>query len=249
MLRTHPKSLLPLLLLTACGGGGTGPDPVDLPIIVVGIARLDRSPTQSLTGYLAFFFDVDRNILLEGTVQVNQLPITETLEPGIVDGPIYFRGSTVRAGDAYQMVATIQAPEGPIQVTSAIVTAPAVFTVQAPTTLALGQPITVTWSPVANAQFFNVTVTNTGYEAELPGTSTSFTIPTAAFAGLQSGAVVEIEVTAFNAFYVSLASGISDLGDAEEAILRFTEAENITGNGARGSFGASTTIGTLVTLQ
>lgn len=249
MLRLRNKALLPLLLLTACGGGGTGPDPVDFPIIVVGIARLDRSPVQSLTGYMAFFFDVDRNILLEGTVQVNQLQITQTLEPGIVDGPIYFRGSTVRANDAYQMVATIQAPEGPIQVTSAIVSAPAVFTMEAPATMGLGQPITATWSPVSNAEKFNVTVTNTGYEAELPGSATSFTIPASAFAGLQAGAQVEIEVTAFNAFYVSLASGISDLGDAEEAILRFTEAENITGNGARGSFGASTTIGTIVTLQ
>jgi hypothetical protein len=247
MLRSHPKSLLPLLLLTACRGG-TGPDPVDLPIIVVGIARLDRSPVQSLTGYLAFFLDVDRNLLLEGTVQVNQLQITETVEPGIIDGPIYIRGSTVRANETYQLVATIQAPEGPIQVTSAIVTAPAVFTVQAPATLAVGQPFTVTWSPVTNAQTFDVRVVSTGFKTEVPGSATSITFPASAFMGLQAGAVAEIEISAYNGFYVTL-SDISDLGDAEEAILRFTQAENITGPGTRGSFGASTTIGTTVTLQ
>src|SRR5688500_11616920 len=66
----RPRWLLALLVM-ACGGGSTGPSPVDQPILVVGLARLDQSTGQTLTGYLALFYDVDRDSLLTAQVRVN----------------------------------------------------------------------------------------------------------------------------------------------------------------------------------
>ena len=101
---------------------------------------------------------------------------------------------------------------------------------------------------MANAQAFDIRVINTGFAGEAPAGATSFTIPASAFTGLQPGDPADIEVTAYNGFYVSFAD-IATLGDAEEAILRFTESENITGNGTRGTFATATTIGATVTIQ
>ncbi len=249
------KRVLALILLAASGGGipgcsgATGPNPQGQPIIAVGIARRDLSPIQQLTGYLVFFYDPDQRLLLQGTVMINDLAITETFEPGIVSGPIYSRGSVVRQDESYQLVATIDGPDGPIPITSAQVISPSTFHIEMPAVLALGQPLTVTWDPVGNAEAFNATVFETGFEAELPGTATSFTFPAEAFTGLTSGQLAEIEITAYNGFYISLSSAITTLGDAEEAILRFSEAENITGAGVRGSFGTATTDGDTVRMQ
>jgi hypothetical protein len=249
----RPTWLLAFLLM-ACGGGSTGPQPVDQPILVVGLARLDQSMGQTLTGYLALFYDVDRDSLLTAQVRVNARvldcppPTCGTFEAGAVPGPIYFRGSIVKADTVYQLVATIHSPEGDIEVVSANVVAPSLFEVTAPSTHAANQPLLVTWEPVTNASAFNITVVNTGFQTEVSGTTTSVTLPASAFTGLQPGQVVEIEVTAFNGFYVSFAD-IATLGDAEEAILRFTESENITGNGTRGTFATATTIGVTVTIQ
>lgn len=253
MLVRRPAWLLALLLV-ACGGGSTGPPPVDQPILVVGLARLDQSPVQSLTGYLAFFYDVDRDSLLNADVRVNARvldcppPECGTFQAGAVPGPIYFRGSIVRADTVYQLVATIHSPEGDIEISSAPVVAPSVFEVTAPAMHAANQPLLVTWDPVVNAGAFNITLINTGFVVELPGTATSVTLPASAFTGLQPGEVAEIEVTAFNGFYLSFAD-IATLDDAEEAILQFTESENITGNGTRGTFATATTIGATVTIQ
>ena len=255
----HRPTWFLALLLAACSGSGTEPPPVDLPIIAVGVARLDRSPVQNLGGYLAFFFDADNNRLLTAEVEINQDPVNEIIEPGVVEGPIYFRGRLVRANETYQLVATIHALEGDIQVSSPSIVAPAVFEMQAPAVHPANQPLVVTWDPVPNAQAFQIEVLQTGfrdtvsaaatsYSTLAPAGATSFTIPASAFAGLRPGDTTEIEVTAFNSFYVSLAE-IGTLQDAEEAVLRFGSAENITGGGARGSFGVATSVGSIVTIQ
>ncbi len=244
----RPKNLVAALLLAACsGGGGTGP--VEEDIIAVAMARRDETPVQNLHGYLVFFYDPNQERFLPGSIQINELAITETLEPGAIPGPLYFRGSIVRTNTAYHIVATIEGPDGPIPITSTDVVVPDNFEVQAPDTHALGQPLTITWDAVSNAEFFNVTVFDTGFEAQLPGTATSYTIPASAFNGLVANSNPEIEVTAFNRFYVSLASGIGSVGDAEEIAQRFAGSENITGEGVRGALGASTTVGFTVTLQ
>jgi hypothetical protein len=237
------------LLLAACSGGSTGPGPPES-IIAVALARRDETPVQNLHGYLVFFYDPNQERFLSGTIQINDLTITETLEPGAIPGPLYFRGSVVRAGEAYSIVATIDGPDGPIPISSTTVVAPSTFEILDPPDVhPLGQPLTVTWEAVGNAEFFNVTVFDTGYEAQLPGTATSFTIPASAFAGLTAGQTPEIEVTAFNRFYISLASGIGSVSDAEAIAQRFAGSENITGQGVRGALGASTTVGFTVTLQ
>jgi hypothetical protein len=221
---------------------------------VVGLARLDQSPVQSLTGYLAFFYDVDRDSLLTAQVRVNARvldcppPTCGTFEAGAVPGPIYFRGSIVRADTVYQLVATIHTPEGDIEISSEPVVAPSLFEIQVPAAHPANQPLLVTWEPVTNASGFNITVISTGFQTQVSGSATSVTLPASAFTGLQPGAVAEIEVTAFNGFYVSFAD-IASLDDAEEVLLRFTESENITGNGARGTFATATTIGATVTIQ
>lgn len=247
-MRSARRALAALLLVAACSGGGTT-GPQEESIIAIALARRDESPVQNLHGYLVFFYDPNQERLLSGTIQIDELVITETLEPGAIPGPLYFRGSIVRANTAYNLVATIDGPDGPIPITSTDVVVPSTFQVQAPEVLTLGEPLEVTWDPVTNAEHFNVTVFDTGYEAELPGTATSFTIPASAFAGLLVGQTPEIEVTAFNRFYISLASGIGNVGDAEEIALRFAGSENITGEGVRGALGASTTVGFTVTLE
>jgi hypothetical protein len=242
------------LLLTACTGSGTEPPPVDLPIIAVGVARLDRSPDRNLGGYLAFFFDADNNRLLTAEVEVTQVTrnirstLDQTIEPGVVEGPIYFLGRHVQANETYRLAATIHSLEGDIQVSSPVITAPAVFEMRVPAVHPANQPLVVTWDPVPNAQAFRIEVTQTGFMDDVQAGATSFTIPASAFAGLRPGDTTEIEVTAYNSFYVSL-SEIGNLQDAEAAVLRFSKAENITGGGARGSFGVATSVGSIITIQ
>jgi hypothetical protein len=249
MLLTRAKrasALLPAALLAACGGDGTT-EPPDLPtIIAVGIARLDRSPDQSLTGYVAFFYDPVERRLFEAEAEVNAEPLTTAILPGIVSGPVYVRSAAVQANNAYRLTATIQGPGGPVEVVSQSVVVPAEFEVRATAQHALGQPLDIEWDPIPNAERINVVITGTTFEADLPGTATGVTIPASA---LTVPGVAEIEVTAFNGFYISLNAGISSLADAEAAALRFTEAQNVTGAGVAGSFGAATTIGVHVDIQ
>jgi hypothetical protein len=239
-------ALVPAALLAACGGNGTT-EPPDLPsIIAVGIARVDRSPDQALTGYLAFFYDPEARRLLDADAQVNALPLTTAILPGIVSGPVYTRGAAVQPNDTYRLTATVQGPTGPVDVVSQSVVAPAEFQVRAPAQHSLGLPLELEWDAVPNAQGINVIITGTTFEANLPGTATGVMIPGSA---LVVPGVAEIEVTAFNGFYVSLSTGISTLADAEATAQRFTTAQNVTGTGASGSFGAATTIGVHVDIQ
>jgi hypothetical protein len=238
------SALLPAALFAACDGGGTtAPDPVS--IIVVGIARVDRSPVQQLTGYLAFFYDPVGRRLLDGDARINDQPLSTTIPPGIVAGAVYVRGEPVQPNGTYRLTATIQGPSGPIEVTSQPVVAPAAFQIHAPAEHPRGEPLQLAWDAIPNAQQINVVVSGSTFEADLPGTATGVTIPGSA---LTVPGLAEIEVTGFNGFYVSLSSGISTLADAETAAQRFTEAENVTGTGARGSFGAATTIGVNVDI-
>lgn len=243
--RTGSAVLIPALLLGGCNGGGTT-DPSPTPsLIVVGMARLDRSPEQAFSGLVAFFYDPDQRRLLLGAAQINDLPLDRPpFEPGIVPGPIYWNLPEVDPNRAYRMTASVQTSSGVVQVTSHEVVVPASFEIQAPAQHPRGQPLTIQWDPVPNAQAFNIVVVGTVFEAEVPGSATSFTIPAGALANLDSS---EIEVTAYNGFYVSLNVGISSLNDAEQAAQRFTQAQNLTG--ARGSFGASNTAGVVVTFQ
>ena len=87
-----------------------------------------------------------------------------------------------------------------------------------------------------------------GFEAELPATARGITVPASAFAGLDAGDEIEIEVTAFDIFFVSISGGISSLGDAETFADRFTPADDNV-EGATGAFGAAVTVGSIVTLQ
>jgi hypothetical protein len=239
------SALVPAALIAACDGNGTT-EP-DLPSIIgVGIARVDRSPDQALTGYLAFFYDPVARRLLEADAQVNALPLTTAIQPGIVSGPVYTRGAAVQPNNTYRLTATVQGPAGPVDVVSQPVVTPAEFQVRAPAQHSLGQPLELEWDPVTNAQGINVIITGNTFEANLPGTATSVMIPASA---LTVQGVAEIEVTAFNGFYISLSTGISTLTDAEATAQRFTTAQNVTGAGVGGSFGAATTIGIHVDVQ
>ena len=247
MLRTSALGLFLVAALASCGGGGgSGPDPEDLPILGVGMARIDRSPDQPLGGFIVFFYDPNSRRLLTAEARVDTLRIDQSFAPGIVPGPIYVFPGGVRFEESYRLTATVQTLEGPVTVSSADVVVPGRFTVTGPAQHPRNQPLAVQWDPITNAQAIHVAVTGTAFEAELPGTATGFTIPATALANLTSA---EVEVTAYNSFYVSLNIGISTLNDAEEAVRRFSQAENITGGGIRGSFGAAVTQGIIVTLQ
>ncbi|MFN2419764.1 MAG: hypothetical protein ABR527_00030 [Gemmatimonadota bacterium] len=239
------SALVPAALIAACDGNGTT-EPDLLSIIAVGIVRFDASPDQALTGYLAFFYDPAARRLLDAEVRVNTQPLTTTIQPGIVSGPLYIKGGDVQPNTTYRLTATVQSPTGPVEVVSQSVVTPAEFEVRAPAQHPLGQALELEWDPILDAQGINVAVTGNTFEANLPGTATSITIPGSA---LTVPGVTELEVTAFNGFYVSLSSGISTLADAEAAALRFTEAQNVTGPGVGGSFGAATTIGIHVDVQ
>lgn len=237
--------LFAALLAAACGGSGTGPEN-RFPLIGVGMARLDRSPLDQRTGMLAFFYDPNTpQRLLDASVVIRDVPLDQPpIQPGIVPGPIYWNWPGINPNEAYGMTASVQAPGGTINVQSSSVVVPASFEIHAPAQHPRAQPLTITWDPVPNAQKFNIVVVQSNFEAEVPGTATSFTIPASALANLTSS---EIEVTAYNGFYVSLNVGINSLHDAETAAQRFTEAENLTG--MRGSFGASNTAGVVVQFQ
>lgn len=231
------------LLFGACDDGTIDPE-IEEGLIAVGLVRLDRSPDQPLSGFLAFFYDPDQRRLLTAEVAIDGIPLDTTIEPQIVPGPIYVRGAEVRAGEGYRLTATVQGPRGAVQIASPDVFVPPEFEIRAAGPHPVGQPLTVTWDPVANVEAFNIVVVGTTFETEAAGNATSVTIPASAFATLGSA---EIEVTAYNGFYVSLSAGISSLADAEQVAARFTAAENLTG--ARGSFGAATTAGIIVTFE
>lgn len=240
---------LALAVALACGGGGGG-GPVGPPtptrVLAVGIVRRDLSPYQNLEGYLVFFFDIDEQRLLSARATINGKAVQDSLLPGTVPGPIYARGTGVRSGEQYSLVADVDTPEGNRSVTSSEVTAPDSFGMEVPETQVIGQPMTVTWDPTPDAQRINVAV-GSAYETDLPASQHSVTIPASAFVGMPPGGQVEVEVTAFNVFYVSITGGINGLQDAKAFAERFSGVDNV--DGAEGVFGAATTVGRMVTLQ
>lgn len=235
-------------LLPACsddGPAGPGPDPGER-VLAIGVARNDLSPADRLEGFLAFFYDLDEGALLEADVAVDQTALATVIEPGVVEGPVYVGGGTVEPGAGYRLSATVTTGSGPVEVTSQEVFPPPPPVVEIPETHSVGQPLVVQWEPVTGATGISLSA-GSGYDADLPATATSATIPATAFEGLEPGETIEIEVTAYDTFYVSLSAGISGLQDAEAFAARFAGVDNV--EGAEGAFGAATTVGAIVTLE
>lgn len=243
---------VPLLLAAAfapaCGGDdGTGPEVASGPdLLAIGVARQDLSTEAPAEGFLALFFDREEEVLLDAEVRINDTQLTQTIEPGIVAGPIFFQGVDVRSGESYRLEAVVLDPAGAVNVSSTPVLVPDRFEVRGPANHPLGEPLPIEWDPVGNSEGFVVSIQRTGFEAELAGSATSFTVPESAFEGLEPRDL-EIEVTAFNNFFVSISGGIDLLQRADELAAQFGEADNV--DGAIGAFGAATTAGIVVTLQ
>lgn len=245
-------AVVALALLTALGacsgGGGNGPtEPDDTRLLVVGVARNDISPRQQLEGLVAFFFDLDRERLHHAQVSVNGIALNDSLLPGTVPGPIYGATPGIRGGRDYRLTATVFVPEGEIQVTSQAVPAPAEFEPILPDVHAIGQPLVVEWPDLPDAERMNVAIPTLAFEADVDESAGSFTIPASVFAGVEPGTELEVEVTAFNVFYVSIAGGVSGLQDAEAFAARFSDVDNV--EGAVGAFGAAVSTGRMVTFQ
>lgn len=242
---SRPAAALLLASLLACDGGGptTGP-PEETRVLVIGVARNDVSPENPLEGTILLFFDIDRGTLLPAQAAVNGHPVTSTVQ--VNEGPIYVAAIGVHPGSPYAMTADVTVPEGSVEVSSATVMPPAEPILDVPENHALGEPLTVRWDPVPGVTGFNVAAEG-GFDVDLPASATSATIPAEAFDGLNPGESIEVEVTAYDVFYVSLSAAISGVLDAEAFIGRFTANENI--DGARGVFGAASTAGAVVTIQ
>ncbi|MFN2384547.1 MAG: hypothetical protein ABR559_09875, partial [Gemmatimonadota bacterium] len=225
--------------------GSTDP-PQPSEVLVVGLARNDESPRDQSEGDFAFFFDLEADRFLSGTARVNNQVLDQSFLPGVKPGPLYFNTAGVVEGRKLQLVATIAGTDGTIEVTSDSVRVPTSFSLTIPTTHTIGQPLPISWGATPDAEQINISV-GSGFETDVPASQRSFTIPASAFTGLTPGQTIEIEVSAFNVFYISLATGISDVQDAEAFAERFRTIDNI--NGAMGAFGAATTVGALVALQ
>lgn len=240
---------LPLAVLLACGGGSGGDvvtPPMQTRILVVGLARQDLSPVQSLEGFLVFFYDLDRQQLLSARPMVNGFALQDSLEPGIIPGWIYAKGANVRSELEYRLSAKVFTPEGERDISSTAVRTPAPFQVQVPETAPADQPLTVRWDPITDAEKINVSL-GSHFETDVDPSTTSLTIPASAVKGVPPGTPLEVEVTAYNVFYVSIAGGINSLQDAEAFAQRFNDVDNV--DGATGAFGGATTVGAVVTIQ
>lgn len=240
-------AIFALATLAGCSDG-TGPDPT-IQLLVVGVVRHDASPRGALEGGIAFFFDRDRERLLTADAVIvgpETWELSDSVNPGVVPGPIYHRAPRIRPGERWRLLATVFAPVRDIQIQSTEELVPAEFEVRAPAVHPAGQPLTVEWDPILDADRINVAA-GSGFETEIDVGATSFTFPASAFQGIAPGTEIEIEVTAFNNFYVSIAGGISSLEKAEEFTERFLQNDNV--DGASGVFGAATSMGVVVTIQ
>ena len=246
--RALALACLPVILVGCGGGGGDGPtDPTETRLIVVGVARNDISPENQLEGLVAFFFDRDRQELLHARASVNGRALNDSLLPGTVPGPIYGATPGIIGGREYSLTATVFAPEGEILVTSEAVVAPEEFEPILPDVHAIGQPLVVAWPDLPDAERVNVAIPTLAFEADANASAGTFTIPATVFAGVEPGSEIEVEVTAYNVFYVSIAAGISGIQDAEEFAARFRDVDNV--EGAVGAFGAAVSTGGMVTFQ
>jgi len=258
-MRLRALLLTAVLVVPGCSGGSGPTDPPDSrEILVVAIARSDRSlpPEETIEGYLAFFFDRDRETLLNAVAVVDRVnsdgsvfsrELGTTITPGLVPGVGYSEGINVDPGLKFQLEATVTAGDGStIQVTSAMVTVPSDFEIDIPAEVVAGNPLPVTWS-VTGAESVNVAVDGGVFSEHVSASQGAFTIPASAFTGRPQGQEVNVEITAYNTFYEPLGAAISTLSDVEAAAEKFRGIDNV--DGAVGVFGAAYTLGHMVTVR
>lgn len=242
-------AVLALVVALACGGDtGTGPSVGEDPdaFLVAGVARADLSPEERLGGFLVFFLERDGSRLLAARAAVNGDDVGGSFEPQTVPGPVYFSAEPVDPGGSYRLTATVTTPDGPRTITSTAVRAPADFEIQVPAEHPAGTPLAVAWEPLPDAERVTVTV-GSGFEVDVAASDGAVTVPTAAFAGLAEGTGIEVEVTAYNGLFVSIATGVSAFADVDAFASRLSAVDNV--DGAVGAFGAATTRGALVTVR
>lgn len=257
---TLRATALVVLAVAGCTSGGTTePDP-EIDLLVVGMVRNHITTKQEtrLEGAVVFFYDRNSEQLLEGEAFIiagerpgcDACPMSWELDDflpvGAIEGAIYHKAPQIRPGDRWKLVATAFGPDTIVQVESTEELVPQEFEIRIAAEHSRDEPLVVDWDPVPDAEKFTVAA-GSGYEIELPGGTTSYTIPASAFSGVSTGVEVEITVTAFNNFYVSIATGISSLDDAEEIAERFLQTDNV--EGANGTFGAATSVSRFVTIQ
>jgi hypothetical protein len=252
-MRVRSTLLAALLFASGCGGGSGPIDPSDSrEILVIAIARSDRSlpPEDTLEGYLAFFFDRDREILLDAVAVIDRTnpdgsvfsrELRTPITPGLVPGVGYSEGINVDPGRKFQLEATVTTADGgTIQVVSDMATVPSALEIDFPTEVVAGDPLPVTWS-VTGAERVNVAVDGGVFSEHVPASQGSFTIPASAFVGRHLGEAVNVEITAYNTFYEPLGAAIGSLSNAEAAAQKFRGVDNV--DGALGVFGAAFTRG------
>lgn len=257
-----PRALLltAALVASGCSGGSGGPTDPDGPreILVIAIARSDRSlPAEdSIEGYLAFFFDRDREVLLDAVAVIDRVnpdgsvfsrELRTEITPGVVPGVGYSEGINVDPGRRFVLDATVTSPDvGSIRVTSDTTAVPTDFEIQIPDEVAEGDGLPVTWT-VSGAESVNVAVEGGVFSEHMAASLGAFTIPASAFAGRPPGEQVDVEITAYNTFYEPLGAAISTLSEAESTAQKFRGIDNVSG--ALGVFGAAFTLGHMVTVR
>ena len=257
-----PRALLltAALVASGCSGGSAGPADPQNPreILVIAIARSDRSlPSEdSIEGYLAFFFDRDREVLLDAVAVVDRVnrdgsvfsrELRTEITPGVVPGVGYSEGINVDPGRRFVLDAEVTSADGgTIQVTSDTTAVPTDFEIEIPEEVVEGEGLPVTWS-VSGAERVNVAVDGGVFSEHMPASLGSFTIPASAFAGRPAGEQVDVEITAYNTFYEPLGAAISTLSEAESAAQKFRGIDNVSGG--LGVFGAAFTLGHMVTVR
>ncbi|HET6363009.1 MAG TPA: hypothetical protein VFH11_13290 [Gemmatimonadota bacterium] len=257
----RPRALLLTAALVApgCSGGSSPVDPTNpREILVVAIARSDRSlPSEdTIEGYLAFFFDRDREVLLDAVAVIDRFEpdgrvfsreLRNEITPGIVRGVVYSEGINVDPGWRFVLDAAVTASDGStIQVTSDTTAVPTDFEIQIPEEVVAGEGLAVTWS-VSGAERVNVAVDGGVFSEHVAASLGAFVIPASAFAGRPAGDLVDVEITAYNTFYEPLGEAISTLSEAETAAQKFQDVDNVSGG--LGVFGAAFTLGHMVTVR
>lgn len=257
-MRLRALLLTVALLVPGCGGGsGPSDPPTPREILIVSIARSDRSlpASETLEGYLAFFYDRDRETLLSAAVTVDRINpngsvfsrmLGTQITPGIVPGIGYSEGINVDPGLRFQLRATVTRPDGgEFQVTSAIQTVPTDFVIEVPDEVVAGDPLPVSWSVTA-AEKVNVAVDGGVFSEHVAAGLGAFTIPASATAGRPPGEL-KVQLTAYNTFYEPLGAAISSLTEAGATAEKFRGIDNV--EGGVGVFGGAFTLGEIVTVR